>query len=320
MRLKMWKLVSVVMWLCLPGGAVAESLSIGVPNWPSVRVTASVLKAIVEREFKHTVSLRPASNRDIFVGMDAGDGSIDVHPEVWLPNQEDLVREFVDERGSVALGARPYHALQGLCVTKKIADEHGVKSVYDLLSRRVARLFDTNGDGKGEIWIGAQGWASTDVERARAYAYGYDEGFELVVLDEALALSRLDYSVASGLPYLFFCYAPHHVFLRYELVRLAEPKHDPTRWRMVHPTESDGWLEESVVGMAWPPSRIHIGFSRSLRDRLPAVTALLNSVELDTSLVGEWTHATVVDGADVDGFAERWVQENRDRIDAWLIP
>ena len=38
----------------------------------------------------------------------------------------------------------------------------------------MAANFDTDGDGMGEIWIGAAGWASTNIEKIRAKSYGYD--------------------------------------------------------------------------------------------------------------------------------------------------
>ena len=60
-----------------------------------------------------------------------------------------------------------------MCVTKWTAETHGIKSLSDLTNPDTAALFDTDGDGKGEIWIGASGWASTNVEKIRAKSYGY---------------------------------------------------------------------------------------------------------------------------------------------------
>ena len=46
-------------------------------------------------------------------------------------------------------------------------EEHGISSIYDLISADNAKLFDTDGDGKGELYIGPSGWISTNVEKVR---------------------------------------------------------------------------------------------------------------------------------------------------------
>ena len=38
-----------------------------------------------------------------------------------------------------------------------------------------------------DIWIGAPGWASTNVEKIRAKSYGYDTTMDLLEMDETLA-------------------------------------------------------------------------------------------------------------------------------------
>ena len=67
----------------------AADVVVGVPNWPSVEVTANVIKAIVEQNLGLTVELQTGTNPVIFEAMDKG--SMQIHPEVWLPNQQSLV-------------------------------------------------------------------------------------------------------------------------------------------------------------------------------------------------------------------------------------
>ena len=50
-----------------------------------------------------------------------------------------------------------------------------ISHINDLLSPDLSAALDTNGDGKGEMWIGATGWASTNVEKVRGRDYGYDQ-------------------------------------------------------------------------------------------------------------------------------------------------
>ena len=109
----------------------------------------------------------------------------------------------------------------------------------------MAKHFDTNGDGRGEIWIGASGWASTNIEKIRAKSYGYDETMELVEMDETLAMANLDAAVAKDADHVLFCYTPHHVFALHDLVILEEPAYDASKWMVIQPTDDPQWLEKS---------------------------------------------------------------------------
>lgn len=296
--------------------AFAADVVIGVPNWPSVNVTAHVIKVIVEENFGLEVELQNGTNPVVFEAMDQG--SMHVHPEVWLPNQLNLHNTYVDEKGTVTMNTYGIPAFQGMCVPKFVAEELGVTKIEDLTDPDKAALFDTNGDGKGEIWIGASGWASTNVEKIRAKSYGYDATLELVEMDETLALAALDRAVEQREPYVFFCYTPHHMFALHELVALEEPEHDPAKWSVLQPTDDPAWLEKSEAGVAWDLAYLHIHYAKSLETSHPEVARLLASIQLDTDTVSAMTYALVVEKQDPEEFARAWVAENEETVLGWL--
>ena len=79
--------------------AQAADVVIGVPNWPSVNVTANVLKVVLEDNLGLEVELRTANNAVVFEAMDKND--MHVHPEVWLPNQDNLHNKYVKKNKTV---------------------------------------------------------------------------------------------------------------------------------------------------------------------------------------------------------------------------
>lgn len=202
-----------------------------------------MLKIVIEDNFGLNVELQNSTNPVVFEAMDSG--SMDVHPEVWLPNQQNLHDKYVKTKGTVRMNPNGIPAFQGMCVTKYTADEYGVSKLSDLTDPEIAALFDTDGDGKGEIWIGAPGWASTSVEKVRAKSYGYDETMNLKEMDETLALAEVDNAVVQKKPIVFFCYTPHHMFALHKLVILKEPKYDASKWHVIHPTDDPDWLAKS---------------------------------------------------------------------------
>ena len=294
----------------------AADIVVGVPNWPSVAATASILKVVLEDNFGLEVELQNGTNPVIFEAMDSG--SMHVHPEVWLPNQANLHEKFVKTRGTVRVNPNGVPAFQGICVTQATADRIGITQVLDLADPDMAKNFDSNGDGWGEIWIGASGWASTNVEKIRAKSYGYDETMELVEMDETLAMANVDAAVAKDANHVFYCYTPNHVFALHELVVLEEPEYDPSKWKVIQPTDDPQWLEKSDAPVAWDLAYLHVHYAASLEDTHPEAAAMLGNVKLTTDQVSAMTYALVVEKTDPNDYALQWVKENVAQVDSWM--
>lgn len=294
----------------------AADVIIGVPNWPSVRVTAHVLKVVMEDNLGLEVELQNGTNPVVFEAMDSG--AMHVHPEVWLPNQSNLNNKFVNEKKTVKVNPNGVAGDQAMCVTKGTAERTGIAELSDLTNPDMAKNFDTDGDGKGEIWIGAAGWASTNVEKIRAKSYGYSETMQLKEMDETLALAEVDNAVAQKKNIVFFCYTPHHMFALHDLVILQEPKYEEAKWNVIQPTDDPEWLEKSDAGVAWNTAYLHIHYAAKLEQDQPDAAALLSKVKLDTDTVSAMTYALVVEKQDPEAFAKKWVSENGSLVDSWL--
>ncbi len=300
----------------LSGVATAADLVIGVPNWPSVAMTADILKVVIEDNYGLEVELQNGTNPVVFEAMDGG--SMHVHPEVWLPNQSNLNNTYVKEKGTVSMNPNGVPAFQGMCVTKGTAERTGIKSISDLTDPDIAAQFDQDGDGMGEVWIGASGWASTNVEKVRAKSYGYDATMNQLEMDETLAMAEVDAAVAKNENIVFFCYTPNHVFALHDLVILEEPAYDASKWNVLQPTDDPDWLENSSAAVAWDLAYLHIHFASSLNDSHPEVASMLSNVKLDTDLVSDMTYAIVVDKVDNAEYATQWVADHADLVTSWL--
>lgn len=296
--------------------ATAADVVIGVPNWPSVLATAHVLKVAMEENLGLEVELQNGTNPVVFEAMDTG--AMHVHPEVWLPNQVNLNDKFVKDKQSVRMNPNGVAGDQAMCVTKGTAERTGIVNLADLTDPDMAKHFDTDNDGKGEIWIGAAGWASTNVEKIRAKSYGYAETMQLKEMDESLALAEVDNAVSQDKDIVFFCYTPHHMFALHELVILKEPAYDEAKWTVIQPTDDPEWLEKSDAAVAWNTAFLHIHYATSLEGDQPEAANMLSKVQLDTATVSAMTYALVVDKQDPAEFAAKWVADNASIVDGWL--
>ncbi len=299
--------------LALTSPALAADLVVGVPNWPSVTVTANVIKAVVEKNLGLTVELQTGTNPVIFEALDKG--SMQIHPEVWLPNQQGLVDKY---KGKVELNANGAPAVQGMCANKVAADA-GFKDISDLADPVKTAMLDSDGNGKGDIFIGATGWGSTAVEHSRAQGYGYGQVVDLVELDEGVAYAQLDTAIKAGKPWVGFCYTPHHLFTVHpEMTMLTEPAYDAAKWKIVTADTDADWMNKSSVAMAWAPAFIQPAFSADLNASKPQVASMLRNMDLSSADLGAFAFSVVVDGKDAATVATEWIAANPARVTAWL--
>ena len=300
------------------GAALAEDVKIGVPSWTGAQAIAHLLGAVVESKIGGTVEFVPGNNATIFQAMDQGKGDIDVHPDVWLPNQESFTKKYVDGAGTVTLSANSYAGNQGYCVSKQFAAEYNITDIADLGRPEVAAAMDSDGNGKGEMWIGAPGWASANVNEVKVRDYGLLDFIEPIRAEEAVKTARVKDSIAKGEGYAFYCYEPHAIWYMFDVVMLTEPTHDPEKYKMVQPSDSANWYDDSYVASKDALKQVQIAYSGSLADRSPAIAEFFANFSLEADDVSSFAYEISGKGRDPAEVAKEWIEANPERVDAWL--
>lgn len=308
------QLAAVATLLAAPPTQAAD-LAISAPNWPSGQATANILKVGIEKDFGLQVEVKPMGTMNSFVGLEAG--SVDIQPEIWRPNFDELVKKYVDGKGVVTLAGKHVSAWQGLCATPAAAATF--KSVADLGDPEKTKVLDTDGDGRGEIWIGAPTWLSTGIERVRAKSYGYDKNLNLVEVEEDVAMAAVDAAVATDQPMVFYCYAPHHVFQLHEIERLEEPAHDPAKWQLVS-AQDPLWITKSSATTAWDAGHFQIGYATAFAKKRPEVAQFLEKVDFTPEEVTQMSYALGVERQEPLDYARKWVEQNAARVEGWGKP
>jgi len=320
--------------LTCTGPTTKERVVIGEVTWDGGLVIAHVLKTVLETKLGVEVELIFADQPVILIAMDKGNGGIDVHPDFWMPNQAGLWNRYIaqDSRETVLVNRNPYHGDQGLFIPQYVQDQYGVKSVADLSNSEIAKLFDTDGNGKGEFWAGAPGWASTNVEKVKAKSYGYGQLFEPIEVPVAVFQANLKTAYSRKKPILFYSWTPEWIHTTYDLVKLEEPafdgfameskKADPHYnangcWKMYQPKDDMDWYEKSRITCAWPEADVFIAYSKSLTTRSPKIAQFFNQVALSSDMVGEWISQMVVEKRDPREVAQTWVRNHPSIVNEW---
>ncbi|WP_269582768.1 ABC transporter substrate-binding protein [Roseibium sp. Sym1] len=295
--------------------ARAADVVIGLPAWPSAQVTAHIIADTLSERYGLETELQESGTMTILSKV--GKGEFQVHPEVWLPNLSRQVDKLSNQDKVVELSANGVAATQNICATRQTLELTGVKAVADLAKPEYAVKFDTDGDGKGEIWIGAPTWSSTEIEKIRAHSYGYDQTMSLLEMPEDVAMAAVDAAASLGRPIVFYCYGPHHVFQLHDIVVLEEPEYDPARWTIVNRADSNDWLEQSNADTAWDASSFHVAYQASLNESRPEVAAFLAAISLSAEDVTAMSYAVEVEDKPVEEVASEWIASNKDRIGEW---
>ena len=312
-------LMSATLLIAFSAPAFAvEAVNIGVPTWTGAQAIAHLLGAVVEMRIGGKVEMVPGNNATIFQAMDQGKGDIDVHPDVWLPNQESFTKKYVDGAGSVTLSSNPYQGNQGFCVSKDFAKANNITDIADLGRPDVAALMDSDGNGKGEMWIGAPGWASANVNEVKVRDYGLLDFIEPIRAEESVKTARIKDSIAKGEGYAFYCYKPHAVWYMFDVEMLTEPTYDPAKYVMVQPSDDADWYEKSEVATKDALKEVQIAWSKSLGDRSPAIAEFFGRFSLTADDVSNFAFEISGQGRDPAEVAREWIEANPERVDAWL--
>ena len=73
-----------------------------------------------------------------------------------------------------------------------------ITDIADLGRPDVAEAMDSDGNGKGEMWIGAPGWASANVNEVKVRDYGLLDFIEPIRAEEAVKTARIKDSDRQG--------------------------------------------------------------------------------------------------------------------------
>lgn len=295
-----------------------EKVSIGVPSWTGAQAIAHLISTVVTEKIGGEVEMVPGNNATIFQAMDQGKGDIDVHPDVWLPNQESFTNKYVKGAGTVSLSENNYIGNQGFCVDRKFAEANNITDIADLGRPEVAAKMDSDGNGKGEMWIGAPGWASANVNEVKVRDYGLLAFIDPIRAEESVKTARIKDAIAKGEGYAFYCYEPHAIWSMFDVVMLTEPANDPAKYKMVQPSDSANWYDESYVASKDALKQVQVAFSNSLAGRSPAIADFLANMKLDAKDVSGFAYEIAGRGREPAEVAKEWVANNSDRVDSWL--
>ena len=196
-----------------------------------------------------------------------------------------------------------------------------LKSVFDL--PKYKDLFkDLEDPDKGLLINCITGWKCADINRAKLYAYGLGDDFNIL---EPGTSPALDAAIAGaykkGDPVLSYYWEPTWLMGAYDMYQLEEPEYSDECWSEIERVLA-GEIEASEIsekgGCAFDSFAIHKGIYAGLQDRAPEVVEFLKKMNVGTDPLNKTAAYMEQNDAEPEEAALWFFQTFPDRWRSWL--
>lgn len=211
-------------------------------------------------------------------------------------------------------------ALQGYLVDKKTADKHGINNVAQFKDPKIAKLFDSNGDGKADLAGCNPGWGCEKVIEHHLDAYGlrdtvtHNQGSYGAIIADTIARHK------QGEPIFYYTWTPYWVS------GVLVPNQDVV-WLQVPFSSLPGARENVDTSL---PDGSNYGFqantqriiaNRAWVEANPAAAKLFSIMELSNNDISA-QNLRMRDGeksaAAIERHTDAWIKTHQATFDGWI--
>ncbi|KAA6184015.1 glycine betaine/L-proline ABC transporter substrate-binding protein ProX [Thiohalocapsa marina] len=238
----------------------------------------------------------------------------------WDPLHIDFYETAGGDEKLFREGVYSAGALQGYLIDKATADKHGITNVEQLKDPEIAKLFDSNDDGKADLAGCTPGWGCEKIIEHHLDAYGlrdtvtHNQGSYSAVMADTIARYE------QGEPVFYYTWTPYWVS------GVLVPGKDVV-WLQVPFSALPG--ERTDVDTSLPDgsnygfqaNTQHIIANREWAEANPAAARLFAIMELSNNDISA-QNLRMRDGEDsardIERHTDAWIKAHRDTFDAWL--
>jgi len=193
-----------------PGEGV--TVSAGVASWTSALPVIAVYEALLEDLGYDVEDPTLFSSNPIFYQAVAL-GDVDFWANGWFPLHNPQLPDDFDATATIFEAHCPACGLQGYLVNSSAIDEFGITSLEDFARDEVKAAFDSDGDGRADLFGCPAGWGCHEVINFHLEALGLEEHINHATAaypaNFANAVARVDASENA----LYYTWTPNDTIL-----------------------------------------------------------------------------------------------------------
>nr|WP_051301926.1 glycine betaine/L-proline ABC transporter substrate-binding protein ProX [Sedimenticola selenatireducens] len=321
----MLQLTTAAAVLCLGGTTLAADL-------PGKGVEVQPLKSSIAEETFQTLvvmkalealgyEVKPIKEIEYAAGHIAiANGDATFLADHWDPLHVDFYNKAGGDEKLYREGVYSGGALQGYLIDNKTADKYGIKNVAQLKDPKIAKLFDSNGDGKADLAGCNPGWGCEKVIEHHLDAYGlrdtvvHNQGSYGAIIADTIARYKQGDSI------FYYTWTPYWVS------GVLVPGKDVV-WLQVPFSSLPGARENVDTSL---PDGSNYGFqantqriiaNRAWAEANPAAAKLFSIMQLSNNDISA-QNLRMRDGeksaADVERHADAWIKGHQATFDGWI--
>jgi glycine betaine/proline transport system substrate-binding protein len=238
----------------------------------------------------------------------------------WNPLHVDFYEEAGGDEKLYREGTYSDGALQGYLIDKATADKYGITNIEQFKDPEIAKLFDSNGDGKADLAGCTPGWGCEKVIEHHLDAYGlrdtvtHNQGSYSAVMADTIARYK------QGEPIFYYTWTP------YWISGVLVPGKDVT-WLQVPFSSLPGERKDIDTTLpdgsnyGFQANTQHIIANREFAEANPAAAKLFAIMQVSNNDISR-ENLAMRDGEDsakdIEKHADAWIAAHREQFDAWL--
>ena len=238
----------------------------------------------------------------------------------WIPLHDDMYAAAGGDKKFYREGTLVGGAAQGYLIDKKTADQYHITNIEQLKDPKIAKLFDTNGNGKADLTGCNPGWGCEAVINHQLDAYDLTKTVEHNQGNYAAMMADTITRFKEGKPIIYYTWTPYWVS------DVLKPGKDVV-WLQV-PFSSLPGVQKNIdtklangANYGFPVSTMHIVANKAWAEKNPAAAKLFAIMKLPLSDINA-QNAMMHDGkaseADVQGQVDGWIQAHQQVFDGWV--
>ncbi|WP_417553579.1 glycine betaine/L-proline ABC transporter substrate-binding protein ProX [Marinomonas fungiae] len=253
----------------------------------------------------------------MMLALSYGDADFTVH--LWDKLHETFYQKAGGDSSMLKVGSIMPGVLQGYQIDKKTADQYGITSLEDLKKPEIAKLFDSNGDGKADLTGCNPGWGCELVidHHIKAYDLGdyvtHNRGSYFALMADTIARYE------EGKPVLYFTWVPQWIA---GVLKVDED----VVWLEVPYTDLPGGDNDVVTtykgkNLGFAVDEVMSVVNKDFGLENPAAMAFLSQVQIssaDESAQNLKMRNGESSEADIKRHAQEWIQSHQSEFNSWL--
>ncbi len=298
-------------------------------GWQSNVPVINIMKIILEDELGYDVEFVPTLwGPDTIAALAKEPPDVDILAEGWLPNFQPYLDNYVVDKGQAEVVATSYVGRQGFVVPTYVIEgnpERGIEPMApDLRSveqlNNYVNLFDRDGDGKGELIGGPEGWVATEINewQLESWELNYDQMIE----DEWLSWSLLTSAHYEGEPILLYGYEPTWPTYLFRLTWLETPEYNDQAWADYEiwqdwkAGKAVTWKPGSASG--YPPSEVVVVVTDEFSQNYPKAYRFLQNWSIPLEDVTYLSVQIELHNLPAAYVALEYIKEHQELVRQWL--